>query len=96
MSTDELKRAAIETTDENGAPIVQIPLAVWQRFIASEPGAEEATSTPAGQVLSLMQEWEQRPEDDQSDEWWDEFEQFVKDNRMNFAERDINIETDDE
>jgi hypothetical protein len=35
-----------------------------------------------------LEEWEATPSD-KSEEWWDEFQQFLKDNRFNIPEQDL-------
>jgi hypothetical protein len=105
MSTDELKRAAKEATDENGQPIVQIPLDVWQRFLEDEPDVKDTRSPQeilADETLpqhirinAALEILEDIP-DDKSEEWWDEFEQFLRENRMSFPERDLDWGLDEE
>ena len=40
----------------------------------------------ADRIRALFEEWATEP-DDTPDEWWDEFDQFLRDNRLNFAPR---------
>jgi predicted DNA-binding antitoxin AbrB/MazE fold protein len=42
-------------------------------------------------ISALLTKWAAEP-DDTSDEWWDEFDAFLKANRLNFPERDLGLE----
>lgn len=84
VDMDKLIQAARIVKDENGEPVVQITLETWEDIVNSlHPDLPQSERIKA--VLKL---WESIP-DDKSPEWWDEFEQFLKDNRMNFPERDL-------
>ncbi len=90
VDMDKLIQAARIVKDENGEPVVQVPLNLWQDVV----GPVKTESIPdkpsqVQQILSLLKEWENDPEHDMPDEWWDEFEQFLQENRMNFPERDL-------
>jgi hypothetical protein len=83
---EALKQVARFTHDEHGQPVVQIPLAAWTEFMA-ETGAEPPQHE---RIKALLKEWEEHP-DDTPAEWWDEFEEFLKQNRVNFPERDLDF-----
>ena len=84
VDINALKQAARIVKDENGEPVVQITLELWEDIMNSlQPDMPQHERIKA--VLKL---WESIP-DDKSDEWWDEFNQFLKDNRVNFPERDL-------
>lgn len=82
-----LKRSARIVRDQTGEPVVQIPLSLWQEWLAeSDPEHSQLQ-----QINRLLQSWE-----DESDEmpqgWWDEFRQFLKDNRLDLETHDPNHE----
>ena len=80
-----LQQAARKTTDENGNPVVQIPLEVWEEFLTEtrpQPSQKE-------QIEALLKKWENESEDDMPEEWWDEYFQFLKENPVTFEERDL-------
>jgi hypothetical protein len=80
----ELKQAARITRDERGEPVVQIPLDRWNEFLSEQ----EPKPSQKEQILDLLDQWDNDPENDMSDEWWDEFDEFLKANRVNFGDRD--------
>lgn len=75
MNIQNVKKVAKQTTDEDGNLVIQIPLSVWEGFIAQEgkPQIE--------QIQNLLHEWEQEPENDMPDIWWDEFMDDIQENR---------------
>lgn len=77
-----LQRAAHETTDENGNSVVQIPLELWQEW-TREQTPQVRTQSQVDALQALVDTWYATP-DDKSEEWWDEFDQFMRENRMNF------------
>lgn len=91
-----LQRAAHETTDENGNPVVQIPVEIWQQYFTdhTDQAAESKDNNPAADILALLNSWDKS--DDESDEWWDEFDQFLRENRMNFPYDDSLFDFDEE
>jgi hypothetical protein len=84
----DIKQVARVVKDENGQPVVQVPLDVWEAFVGKE---EEKKPSQLQQILNLVQKWENEPEDDMPDEWWDEFQQFLQDNRVNFPDRHLDF-----
>lgn len=83
----DIKQAARVVKDENGLPVVQVPLDLWEAVMGEiEPEAPSQIE----QILAVLKEWENEP-DDKSPEWWDEFDQFLKDNQVNFSERDLGL-----
>ena len=85
IDKDALKRAAKITVDEHGQPVAQIPLTVWEELIGE---AREEDLPQHERIEAVLQEIKDNP-DKKSDAWWDDFMQFLKDNRMNFEERDL-------
>lgn len=76
MNARDIQHYAKETTDTEGNPVVQIPLHIWQQFTTEKP------ISPIKQINSLLHEWEQHPDEDMPDEWWDEFTVFLQENRL--------------
>lgn len=72
-----LKQAAHVVRDESGNPVVQIPLPLWQEWLAQlEPGGQ------IKQINALLQSWEGEANDP---EWWNEFREFLKENPLDFV-----------
>jgi hypothetical protein len=85
-----MKQAARYTTDENGQPVVQIPLAVWEETA----GENQFLPSQKAQIEALFAAWAQEPHDDKSPEWWADFDRFMAENRVNFPERDLGLDSE--
>ena len=85
-----LQQVARVVKDENGNEVVQIPLEVWEE-VFEEEGTKEQAPSQIEQIMAVVKKWEAVP-DDKSDEWWDEFETFLKENRVHFEERDLGFD----
>jgi hypothetical protein len=87
-----IKQAARVTKDENGVPVVPIPLDLWQRVMGeveiAVPGQPELSQ--AERIKALLKAWENEP-DDQTDEWWEQFDRFLRENRLNFPDRNLGL-----
>lgn len=46
--------------------------------------------SPNERIKALLAEWDAEP-DEESEEWWEEFRAFLKENRLNFPERDLGL-----
>ena len=94
VSLLDMKQAARVVKDENGNPVVQVPLAVWEAVVREveekQPQTTEKELTQAERIKAVLKSWENEP-DDKSEEWWAEFEQFLKDNRVNFPDRNLDF-----
>jgi hypothetical protein len=84
---NQLKQIAKIASDEDGHPIVQIPLSAWESFLNEQSSA----TSQKQQIEALFQQWQHEPENDMPDEWWEEFVTFLDDNRLNFGERDLDL-----
>ncbi len=84
----DIKQAARVVKDQNGLPVVQVPLDLWEAVMGEI--ADKPKPSQAEQIKALLKSWENEP-DDKSPEWWAEFDQFLKDNRVNFPERDLGL-----
>lgn len=85
VDMDKLIQAARIVKDENGEPVVQIPLLTWEEIVAqAKPELSQKQK-----IMALLKQWENEPENDMPEEWWTDFLEFLKANRMNFAERDL-------
>ncbi len=82
----DIKQVVQITTDAQGEAIVQLPLALWQELVAHI----ENQPSQYDQIHSLLQQWEAEP-DDTPDEWWDDFQVFLQDNRPTFEARDLGL-----
>ena len=88
MTLDELKKSAKKTIDEHGQPAILIPLSVWEEFMSKVKPAPSQKE----KILALFDEWDNHPEDDGSEQWWQEFDTFIRKNRVNFEERDLGFD----
>jgi hypothetical protein len=89
VDLEMLRRAAREVVDDQGNPVVQIPGELWRAFLVdhgqlaeSDAVGEAQPNTPAARILAVMASWDEA--EDESEAWWDEFDQFLRDNRLNF------------
>jgi len=55
VDLQELQRAAHVETDQNGQPVVQIPLELWKARLAQEARSRNE------RLLALLDEWEAQP-----------------------------------
>ena len=78
IDLQELQQSAHIETDQNGQPVVQIPLEVWEAWLAQDARSHNA------RLLALLDEWEAEP-DDTPAEWWNDFQAFLKANRLNLS-----------
>jgi hypothetical protein len=84
-----LQQAARVVKDENGNEMVQIPRELWEETVGRiEVEEQQPKLSQAERIQALLKKWEAEP-DDTPAEWWDEFEAFLKANRVNFEERDL-------
>lgn len=86
---EAIKQSARIVYDEQGIPVVQLPLEQWQELIADVEGTAELPQYM--RIKALLKEWENEP-DDTPPGWWEEFDAFLRANRMNFEERDLPID----
>jgi hypothetical protein len=75
----ELKKAARVGKDEQGKPVIQIPLELWEEWLA------QGIRPQNERMLALLDEWEAHP-DETPDEWWDDFQAFLRANRLNLIQ----------
>jgi alpha-L-arabinofuranosidase len=78
VNLEDIEQAAQITRDERGKPVVQIPLDLWQKWL------EQARKPQNERILALLDEWDTNP-DDTPAEWWDEFQTFLKVNRLDLS-----------
>jgi hypothetical protein len=90
MTLDELKKSAKKTVDEHGQPAVLIPLSVWEKFMSKvKPELSQREK-----ILALFDEWDKHPEDDGTEQWWEEFDAFMRENRFTVEERDLGFDAE--
>jgi hypothetical protein len=82
-----LTNAARIVHDEAGEPVVQIPLASWQAWLAQY----QPDSSQIERIMLLLQSWTDEP-DDPSPQWWNEFREFLEANRLDFEHSDVDLE----
>ncbi|MBL8161908.1 MAG: hypothetical protein JNJ61_07965 [Anaerolineae bacterium] len=81
----DIQRSARITHDENGQPVIQVPLALWEAVI----GPLEKQEIPQHErIRAVLDAWEQVV-DDQSEAWWDAFDTFMQANRFQINDRNL-------
>jgi hypothetical protein len=80
MELTLIQKAAKQTIDEQGNPVVQIPLDLWDAFLFEQQGGQIA------QINAVIAAWENEPENDMPDSWWDDFMSFVNENRFKLGD----------
>ncbi|MCC6905990.1 MAG: hypothetical protein IT326_09125, partial [Anaerolineae bacterium] len=78
VDLEDIKRAAYVGTDEQGRPVAHIPLELWEAWMTQELRPQNA------RLLALLDEWDANP-DDTPAEWWDDFQAFLKANRLDLS-----------
>jgi hypothetical protein len=93
IDLNSIKQAAQVVTDQKGEAVVQLPLPIWEKVIAQlEADTPNLEDLPQHErIKALLQTWKDQP-DDTPAEWWDEFDKFMRENRLNFPERDLNLD----
>lgn len=87
MTIDELKRAVRMTTDEQGEPAILIPLNIWEDYLAEIGGEAVPQHIRIKQSLQKMR----TIPNDKPEEWWGEFDTFLRENRFSIPERDLGL-----
>lgn len=80
MELKVIQAAAKQTTDENGNPVIQIPRQLWDAFLAEQETGQ------VSQITALLSSWGDEPQDDMPASWWDEFMEFLADNRFKLGD----------
>jgi hypothetical protein len=92
MSLTELLTSAQYLTDAEGnKKAVVLDLAAWEEILTllEDVTSEARTERVRVQNEHLRHLLQSAPEDDKGPEWWDEFEQELRQNRLTFPEREI-------
>jgi hypothetical protein len=87
IDVKSIRQSVHIVNDEQGQPVVQIPLDILESLLAQIQGDKPQHE----KIKALLEEWDDNP-DDTPDEWWDELEQFLKANRLHFPERDLHLD----
>jgi hypothetical protein len=89
----EIKHAVQIINDEHGKPmaVVKVPLAVWEALIAEVEANQPTTEANQRERFEAFLASMADEEDDNNDQWSEEFRQFLKENRLNFPERDLGL-----
>ena len=72
--------------NEHGVSVVQVPLELWEAILKQL----QAEMPQHLRFQAFLKEWENYADED-SDAWWDDFQAFLKANRLNFPERDLKL-----
>lgn len=80
---EAIKQSARIVYDEQGTPVVQVPLEQWQELMADVEGTAELPQHM--RIKALLKQWENEP-DDTPPEWWEEFDAFLRENPVNFGD----------
>ena len=81
---EAIKQAARIVYDEQGTPVVQLPLEQWDELWAE---LEPEQPSQIERIQALIKQWQSEP-DDTPPEWWDEFRQFLRENPVTFGDPD--------
>lgn len=82
---ETIKQSARIVYDEQGTPVVQLPLEQWQELIADVEGTAELPQHV--RIQALLKQWEQEP-DNTPEEWWEQFDAFMRENPVTFGDPD--------
>ncbi len=92
VNLTELRQAARVVKDENGQDVVQVPLGVWEAVVGKEEERAvipEKEMSQAERILATIKSWENDPEYQAiPEDWWDDFQQFLKENRVKLGNPD--------
>ena len=92
IDLNTLKHAAEFVKNNQGKPVVQIPVDIWDALLeqieANRPPQQEPDKSQGEKILAVLKEFKANP-DPTPKEWWDEFDAFLKENPVTFPERDL-------
>jgi hypothetical protein len=83
-----IKQIARFLKDENGESVVAIPLAIWEELLSEVETAQTVQRSQVEKFEAFLKKTENY-QDDKSQEWWDDFNKFLRENRLHFPERNI-------
>jgi hypothetical protein len=78
VDLEEIKLAAQKKTDEQGKPVIQIPLELWEEWLAGQKQSQR------DRVAAALADWD-RETNELPASWWSEFEAFLKANRLDLS-----------
>lgn len=78
VDLEDIKQAAQVTTDKRGKPVVQIPLELWQEWLGQGQKPQHE------RIREALAAWDKETAD-LSDEWWDEFQTFIEEHRLDLS-----------
>lgn len=85
-----IKQAIEITTNKEGIQIAHLPVDLLNELL-SIAQVEPARIPHHEQVLAVLDWWDTQP-NDQTPEWWAEFDKSMAENRVNFSERDLGFD----
>lgn len=86
-----LKQAARVVVDDKGEQVVQIPLPLWKEYVGEISQADSPVRSKNEEILALLQEWHEHPDESMTPERWAEFDRFMRENRFHIPERDLGL-----
>jgi hypothetical protein len=89
-----LQKAARVSMDENGEPVIQIPLALWDEFKASFEEPESQQPSQSDRIRAALQEIKHQAEEDPPN-WGEDFRTFLKENRLDLTRKDLDVGGDE-
>ena len=79
--------------NEQGDSVVQVPLELWEAILKKIQPRQSDEIPQHEKFRALLAAWDAEP-DDTPDEWWDDFETFLKANRQHFSTPDLKLGDD--
>jgi hypothetical protein len=89
-----LQKAARVSTDENGEPVILIPLALWDAFKAGFQEPESQQPSQAERIRAALQDVKHQAKED-SPNWGEEFRSFLKENRFDLTRKSLDLDGDE-
>jgi hypothetical protein len=82
MDVSAITQAARVTTDDQGSPVVILPLSLWQELLR-----QINVEIPQHErIKAILKRWESEPDDTPSG-WWEALDADLRANRTMFPER---------
>jgi hypothetical protein len=98
VDLNQIRKSVEVVRNTQGQSVVQIPLDMWESLLA-EIEVQNDNNAPTNKtrnegLLQLIQDWRSSP-DDTPQTWWDEFDEFLRENPLRFTERDLKLGDDE-
>ncbi len=79
VDLNDIQQAARIATDEQGRPVVQIPLDLWEEWLAAQQRLPQHE-----RIRAALAAWDASAAG-LSEDWWDEFQAFLRANRLDLS-----------